>query len=89
MVKEVLRNCIWKPKKFEFGNMFEHGDGNVIDFSNMKGVMGLFASNASGKSSVMSALSFLFDKCDRAFKTVMFLIPKPNHFIVNLILKYR
>jgi DNA repair exonuclease SbcCD ATPase subunit len=68
-VKEVLRNCIWKPKKFEFGNMFSYGEGNVVDFSNMKSVMGLFASNASGKSSVMSALSFcLFDKCDRAFK---------------------
>jgi DNA repair exonuclease SbcCD ATPase subunit len=69
IVKEILRNCIWKPKKFEFSNMFSYGDGNVIDFSNMKSVMGLFASNASGKSSVMSALSFcLFDKCDRAFK---------------------
>ena len=72
IVKEVLRNCIWKPKKFEFGNMFSYGDGNIIDFSNMKSVMGLFASNASGKSSVMSALSFcLFDKCDRAFKALM------------------
>tara|TARA_A100001037_G_scaffold67550_1_gene59981 strand:+ start:18927 stop:21533 length:2607 start_codon:yes stop_codon:yes gene_type:complete len=68
-IKEILRNCIWKPKTFEFGNMFSYGDGNVIDFSNMKSVMGLFASNASGKSSIMSALSFcLFDKCDRAFK---------------------
>ena len=69
VIKDILKNCIWKPKKFEFGNMFSYGDGNVIDFSNMKSVMGLFASNASGKSSVMSALSFcLFDKCDRAFK---------------------
>jgi len=68
-IKEILRNCIWKPKKFEFGNMFSYGEGNVIDFSNLKSVMGLFASNASGKSSIMSALSFcLFDKCDRAFK---------------------
>jgi len=69
IVKEVIRNCIWKPKKFEFGNMFSYGPDNVVDFTNMKSVLGLFASNASGKSSVMSALSFcLFDKCDRAFK---------------------
>jgi DNA repair exonuclease SbcCD ATPase subunit len=68
-VKEVHRNCVWKPKRFEFGNMFSYGAENVVDFTNMKSVMGLFASNASGKSSVMSALSFcLFDKCDRAFK---------------------
>ena len=45
-VKEVLRNCVWKPKKFEFGNMFSYGEGNVVDFTNMKSVMGLFASNA-------------------------------------------
>ena len=68
-IKESLRNCMWKPKRFEFGNMFSYGEKNVVDFSSMKSVMGLFASNASGKSSLMSAFSFcLFDKCDRAFK---------------------
>jgi len=85
IVKEVLRNCIWKPKKFEFGNMFSYGDGNVIDFSNMKSVMGLFASNASGKSSVMSALSFcLFDKCDRAFKAAHVLNTQTESFYCKL-----
>ena len=85
IVKEVLRNCIWKPKKFEFGNMFSYGDGNVIDFSNMKSVMGLFASNASGKSSVMSALSFcLFDKCDRAFKAAHVLNTQTDSFYCKL-----
>ena len=34
-IKEILRNCIWKPKIFEFGNMFSYGDGNIIDFSIM------------------------------------------------------
>jgi DNA repair exonuclease SbcCD ATPase subunit len=63
------KNIRWKPKKFEFDNMFSYGEDNVIDFSKMNGVMGLFANNASGKSSILSALSFcLFDKCDRAFK---------------------
>ena len=67
--EELLSNDPDLAKIFEFGNMFSYGDGNVVDFTNMKSVMGLFASNASGKSSVMSALSFcLYDKCDRAFK---------------------
>lgn len=84
-VKEVLRNCIWKPKKFEFGNMFSYGDTNVIDFTKMKSVMGLFASNASGKSSIMSALSFcLFDKCDRAFKASHILNTMANSFRCKL-----
>jgi len=66
---KLVRNIRWKPKKFEFSNMFSYGEDNVIDFTKMKDVIGLFASNASGKSSLMSALSFcIFDKCDRAFK---------------------
>ena len=85
VVKDVLRNCIWKPKKFEFGNMFSYGKENVVDFTNMKSVMGLFASNASGKSSVMSALSFcLFDKCDRAFKASHVLNTQTESFYCNL-----
>ena len=85
VVKETLRNCIWKPKKFEFSNMFSYGDSNIVDFSNMKSVMGLFASNASGKSSVMSALSFcLFDKCDRAFKAAHVLNTQTDSFYCKL-----
>ena len=85
VVHEVLRNCVWKPKRFEFGNMFSYGDANVVDFSNMKSVLGLFASNASGKSSVMSALSFcLFDKCDRAFKAAHVLNTLTDTFYCKL-----
>ena len=51
----------------------------------MKSVMGLFASNASGKSSVMSALSFcLFDKCDRAFKAAHVLNTQTESFYCKL-----
>ena len=72
IVKDLTaKNIRWKPKRFEFDNMFSYGEGNVIDFSKMKDVVGLFAANASGKSSILSALSFcIFDKCDRAFKAV-------------------
>ena len=67
--ESIVRNIRWKPKKFEFNNMFSYGEDNVIDFTKMHNVVGLFANNASGKSSILSALSFcIFDKCDRAFK---------------------
>jgi DNA repair exonuclease SbcCD ATPase subunit len=63
------RNIRWRPKRFEWDNMFSYGEGNVIDFSKLKDVVGLFAANTSGKSNVLSALSFcIFDKCDREFK---------------------
>lgn len=65
----LSRNIRWKPKRFEFSNMFSYGEGNVIDFSKTKDVMGLFGPNTCGKSSVFSALSFcIFDKFDRGYK---------------------
>ena len=43
------KNIRWKPKVFEFDNMFSYGEGNYIDFTKLKGTIGLFAPNASGK----------------------------------------
>src|SRR6056300_1634064 len=64
-----MKNVIWKPKSFEFSNMFSYGPNNVIDFSQMKGAYGIFAPNASGKSTLWDALSFcIFDKCSRTSK---------------------
>ena len=66
-----MKNVIWKPKVFEFSNMFSYGTNNTIDFSQMKGAYGIFAPNASGKSSLWDALSFcIFDKCSRTNKAV-------------------
>ena len=66
---EISRNISWKPKKFEFENMFSYGSDNVIDFENAKGLMGLFASNHSGKSAILDSIAFcLFDKCSRTKK---------------------
>tara|TARA_R110000744_G_scaffold73536_2_gene147204 strand:+ start:22529 stop:25705 length:3177 start_codon:yes stop_codon:yes gene_type:complete len=64
---EMFRNLTWKPMKFEFSNMFSYGEGNSVDFSNMKGTYGLFAPNAAGKSALLDALTYcLFDKCSRS-----------------------
>ena len=66
---DIARNIQWKPVRFEFSNMFSYGEDNVINFDKVGGLMGLFAPNASGKSSLFDAISFcLFDKCSRAFK---------------------
>ena len=63
------KNIRWKPKVFEFDNMFSYGEGNVIDFTKLKGTIGLFAPNASGKSSIMDALAFcVFDKFSKGYK---------------------
>jgi DNA repair exonuclease SbcCD ATPase subunit len=66
---ELIRNVKWKPVRFEFSNMFSYGENNVINFSKVNGLMGLFAPNAAGKSSLFDAISFcLFDRCSRAYK---------------------
>lgn len=63
------RNIRWKPKLFEFDNMFSYGEGNVIDFSKLNDVVGIFGKNAIGKSSIADALSFcIFDKCSKSYK---------------------
>lgn len=67
--EDIVRNIQWFPVSFEFDNMFSYGENNKIDFTQMEGVLGLFAPNTSGKSSIFDALSYcIFDKCSRAFK---------------------
>ena len=75
------RNIQWNLKRFEFSNMFSFGENNVIDFTKMNGIMGLFAPNASGKSSILDAISFcLFDKCSRTYKSSKILNNKSDAF---------
>ena len=82
---DVVRNLVWTPISFEFDNMFSYGKGNRIDFSNMNGIYGLFAPNASGKSSLLDAIMFcLFDKCSRTFKAAQVLNNKKENFQCKL-----
>jgi DNA repair exonuclease SbcCD ATPase subunit len=83
--EEIHRNIHWKPIKFTFSNMFSYGEDNKIDFSKVSGLMGLFAPNAAGKSSLFDAISFcLFDKCSRAFKAQNILNNRKSDFECQL-----
>ena len=82
---DFTRNLKWKPIKFEFDNMFTYGEGNVIDFTQMAGVYGIFGPNKSGKSSILSALIFcLFDKFDRGYKGLHVLNVQKSSFRCKL-----
>ncbi len=79
--EEVYRNVNWKLKHFEWSNMFSYGEDNIIDFTKLNGIVGMFAPNAQGKSSLLDALSFcLFDTCSRAFKAENVLNNKKKDF---------
>ncbi len=82
---EIQRNIHWKPISFTFSNMFSYGEDNKIDFTKVSGLMGLFAPNASGKSSLFDAISFcLYDKCSRAFKAQYILNNRKTTFDCQL-----
>jgi DNA repair exonuclease SbcCD ATPase subunit len=82
---DTSRNVIWVPKRFEFENMFSYGKNNVIDFSNMAGTYGIFAANASGKSTLLDAISYcVFDKCSKTNRSSQVLNSSSNTFYCKL-----
>jgi DNA repair exonuclease SbcCD ATPase subunit len=82
---DVQRNIQWKPIRFEFSNMFSYGEKNKIDFTKLGGLMGLFAPNATGKSSLFDAISFcLYDKSSRAYKAANILNNRKSEFDCHL-----
>jgi len=83
--KDLNRNIHWKPIRFEFSNMFSYGENNKIDFDKVNGLMGLFAPNASGKSSLFDAISFcLYDKSSRAYKAQNIMNNRKSDFYCKL-----
>ena len=79
--EEISRNVFWKIKKFEWSNMYSYGEDNVVDFTKLNGIIGMFAPNASGKSALLDSLSFcLFDTSARAFKADRVINNKKGNF---------
>jgi DNA repair exonuclease SbcCD nuclease subunit len=53
--EEIARNVNWKLKSFEFDNLFNYGEDNVVNFDRLNGIVGIFGKNFSGKSSIIDA----------------------------------
>ena len=80
-ILESVRNVTWYPVSFEFDNMFSYGENNKIDFSKLKDVIGLFAANTAGKSSLLDAIKYtIFDKCSKTSKSKEVLNNKKSTF---------
>jgi len=56
--EDVRRNINWKLKRLEWDNLFNYGESNVIEFSNITGVVGILGKNFSGKSSIIDSLLY-------------------------------
>tara|TARA_R110001592_G_scaffold188358_6_gene433585 strand:+ start:8479 stop:11616 length:3138 start_codon:yes stop_codon:yes gene_type:complete len=56
----------WSIRKMEFDNTFGYGKDNVIDFTKLNGIIGLFGRNRAGKSSIPGTMTYgLYNKNDR------------------------
>lgn len=88
--KEIVNNITvtnkWKILSMDFSNMFCYGMQNEINFNKLDGIVGLFAPNHSGKSSVVDIILFtLFDRCSRGLRTdIMNQRKKQFHCRINL-----
>ena len=68
--KEINNVYKWKLLKLNFSNMFSYGENNEINFEKLNGIVGIFAPNFYGKSSILDIIQFcLFDRCSRGIRT--------------------
>lgn len=64
--EEVVRNTKWSLRHLKFDNTLAYGEGNVVNFENMNGIVGIFGPNRSGKSSIVGTVMYsLFNSTDR------------------------
>ena len=56
--EEVSRNVNWRLNSVKWDNLFNYGKGNIIDFSKLNGVVGIFGKNYSGKSSIIDSILY-------------------------------
>jgi exonuclease SbcC len=74
--EDDVRDVVWSLRNLEFSNLYRYGANNCINFDNLQGIVGLFAENQMGKSSVVGSLMFsLFNTTDRG--------PVKSSYIIN------
>ncbi|NJN96323.1 MAG: hypothetical protein HC875_20510 [Anaerolineales bacterium] len=80
----VQRNCFYEILDFEWSNFFNYGENNKIDISKLKDVVGLFANNASGKSSFIEALIFtIFSSTAKNTRKLIDLVNYTKEFAIG------
>lgn len=82
---DVIRNQKWSIDKLEWENTFSYGKDNVIDFSSLSGVVGIFGKNKVGKSSIPGTMMYtFFNATDRGpLKAVHVVNTRKNHCIAS------
>tara|TARA_B100000700_G_scaffold324460_1_gene430669 strand:+ start:487 stop:3621 length:3135 start_codon:yes stop_codon:yes gene_type:complete len=83
---DTARGTRWSIDEMKFENTFGYGDNNVINFSELAGVVGLFGRNRAGKSSIPGTISYgLFNTSDRgSLKNLHIINTRKNHCKVEI-----
>jgi len=64
--QDAVRGTTWSPSWIGWDNMMNYGEGNGIDLAKIRGLVGIFAPNASGKSSIFDIIQqTFFDKMSK------------------------
>ena len=64
--EDTARGSKWSLRRLQWDNVFSYGEGNYIEFDNLKGIVGIFGPNRIGKSSIVGTLMYsLFNTTDR------------------------
>jgi len=79
---DTLYESTIKVEEMWFDNMFSYGENNYINFNNLHNIVGIFAPNQYGKSSIMQILLFmLYDTTSKISKTIDVLnVSKTNFY---------
>lgn len=56
--EDVVRNVYWKIKEVKWDNLFNYGENNKINYSDMKGIIGIFGKSHSGKTSIIDQMLY-------------------------------
>ena len=56
---DLVRNTKWSLRHLKFDNTFSYGEGNVINFDQLSGIVGIFGPNRIGKSSIVGTIMYL------------------------------
>lgn len=65
--KNVYKGSNWHIHNIKYNNTFAYGEDNYVDFNHIRGLVGIFSPNASGKSALLDSLLMgFFNSCSRA-----------------------
>jgi len=88
-LKDNSDDSIWEPIDLELSNIFCFGENIKLDFKKkLRGLVGLFGKNASGKSSLFNALTFaIFGKSIKKVNIQDILRHGSSHGSTKIVLK--